>query len=114
MRFLVLENDEDQAELLCQLLRDLDHGVCGIARSARQARTLIALSRPKALLVDVAMSGAIAVARESYQRDGIRSLFVGGIEDEVLIRGLQPIQPYGFIARPMPVPDPPASTGEAD
>lgn len=100
MRFLVAESDERSAELLCQMLRDLGHGVCGIARTARQAVGLIQIAQPRALLVALDLAGALELARTAYRRSGIRTLFAGHA-DAALVRNLHAIQPYGFIAKPL-------------
>ncbi|WP_207478868.1 response regulator [Arenibaculum pallidiluteum] len=105
MRFLVIEDDEAVAELLRQMIEDLEHEVVGTAGTAQEAFHLIETALPDALLVDVDLGrggSGLDVAVHAYIGHGIRSLFVSGNIDGWLRRGMQSIRPYGFLAKPFP------------
>ena len=105
MRFLVVEDEDLVAEVLAAMIEDLGHEVCGTARNASEAFTLIEATRPGALLVDVDLGrggSGLDVAVHAYIRHGLRALFVSAHIDGWLVRSLQAVRPYGFIAKPFP------------
>ena len=105
MRFLVIEDDKQVAELLRQMVEDLGHEVCGTARSSRAATELITAMQPDALVVDIDLGkggSGVDTAVHAYVQHGIRSLFVSGNIDGWMMREVQAIRPYGFLAKPFP------------
>ncbi|WP_207484113.1 response regulator [Arenibaculum pallidiluteum] len=105
MRFLVIEDDKQVCELLCQMVEDLGHEVCGVAHAVRQAQALIETTQPDALVVDVDLGkggSGVDIAVQAYVQRGLRSLFVSGNLDGWVVREVQAIRPYGLIAKPFP------------
>ncbi|WP_374657898.1 response regulator [Phenylobacterium sp.] len=101
---MVVEDDALIALDIVSLLEDMGHEVVAEASDARNALALAQGDRPDLALVDVRLardSDGGVLAQTLYDQLGVRSLFLSGSITEDFRRNMAPINPVGFIDKPL-------------
>lgn len=101
---MVVEDDALIALDIVSLLEDMGHEVVAEASDAGVALALAEDGKPDVALVDVRLardSDGGALARNLYDRLGVRSLFLSGSITEDFRRAMAAINPVGFIDKPL-------------
>ncbi len=104
MRIMVVEDDALIALDMVGLLEEMGHEVVAEAADACTAWDLAAVGRPDVALVDIRLARDTdggKLARKLYDELGVRSLFVSGSITEDFRQAMQPIQPLGFLGKPV-------------
>jgi two-component system, response regulator PdtaR len=104
MRVLIVEDEAIIALDLAMLVADFGHTVCGIAHSASGAIQQAAFQAPDLVLMDIRLangSSGIDAAREIHARYGLRCIFLSANLDEPTKLTLAPLDPIGFIGKPV-------------
>jgi len=103
LEVLVVEDQVLIAIHLQDLVEDAGHRVVAIAHDADSALSAAASERPAIAIMDIRLangSSGVDVARQLYERHGIRCLFVSAnINDEVRSQ-VADLRPLGFIGKP--------------
>lgn len=104
MRIMVVEDDALIALDMVSLLEDLGHEVVAEAADAPTAFELALGEHPDLALVDIRLARNTdggELARRLYDALGVRSLFVSGSITEEFRREMAPINPVGFLGKPV-------------
>ncbi|MBB3891012.1 DNA-binding NarL/FixJ family response regulator [Phenylobacterium haematophilum] len=104
MRIMVVEDDALIALDIVGLLEDMGHEVVAEAADATEAWALAEDGRPDIALVDIRLARGVdggVLARELYDKLGVRSLFVSGSITEEFRRSMAAIKPIGFLGKPL-------------
>lgn len=104
MRIMVVEDDALIALDIVSLLEDMGHQVVAEAADAVTAWRLASDDRPDLALVDIRLARNTdggQLARELYDRLGVRSLFVSGSITDDFRRAMAAINPIGFLGKPV-------------
>ena len=104
VRIMVVEDDALIALDIVGLLEDLGHEVVAEAADATEAWALAEDGRPDIALVDIRLARGVdggVLARELYDKLGVRSLFVSGSITEEFRRSMAAIKPIGFLGKPL-------------
>ena len=106
MRVLIVEDDIIIAMHLAMLVAEFGHEVVATVRSAPEAIAQATVLTPDVALMDIRLvaSSGIDAARELYEQQALRCIFVSANLDEPTQRALLPFEPIEFIDKPvMPV-----------
>lgn len=101
LRILVVEDDAVMGMLLAELLVNMGHAVCGLAKTEAAAVATAARHRPDLMIVDMQLAEGTGVsAVEAIVRTGpIPHVFMSG-------RSLEPVNPDAVVLRkPFREPD---------
>lgn len=104
MRIIVVEDDALIALDIVSLLEDLGHEVVAEAADAGTAFDLAVDDTPDLALVDIRLARNTdggQLARQLYDRLGVRSLFVSGSITDDFRREMAGINPVGFLGKPV-------------
>ena len=104
LRILVVEDEFLIAFDLEDLMSDFGHEVVGVASDMEAALQIADRHRPDLATVDLRLKqGARGadVARQLKERYGIPSLFISGNLDRATCRELAPLDPAGFLGKPV-------------
>ncbi len=104
MRIMVVEDDALIALDMVSLLEDLGHEVVAEAADADTAWDLAEQGKPDLALVDIRLAKNTdggQLARQLYDRLGVRSLFVSGSITEDFRQAMAAINPIGFLGKPV-------------
>ena len=104
MRVLVVEDEFLIALEIEMILVELGHEVVGIVDTCAQAMKLAGQHSPDLATVDLRLRGGDRgedLARNLLEEHGIRSVFISGNLDPATRSLLEPLQPYGFINKPL-------------
>lgn len=104
MRVLIAEDDVIIAMYLEMLVVEFGHEVCATAASATEAIAQAALHGPEVVLMDIRLAGGsngIEAARELYERQSLRCVFLSANLDESTRAMLSPYKPIDFIGKPV-------------
>lgn len=104
MRIMVVEDDALIALDIVSLLEDMGHEVVAEAADAVTAWRLASDDRPDLALVDIRLARNTdggQLARELYDRLGVRSLFISGSITDDFRRAMAAINPIGFLGKPV-------------
>jgi DNA-binding NarL/FixJ family response regulator len=104
MRIIVVEDDALIALDIASLLEDLGHEVCAEAADACTAFALAEHNPPDLAVVDIRLARNTdggRLARKLYDQLGVRSLFVSGSITDDFRREMAPINPLGFLGKPV-------------
>lgn len=100
---LIVEDQVLIAIHLQDLVEEAGLRVTAIAHDAAEAMAATARQRPSFALMDIRLAGGasgIDVARQLYDRYGVRCLFLSANIDDEVRRRVAPFQPFGFIGKP--------------
>lgn len=104
MRIMVVEDDALIALDMVSLLEDLGHEVVAEAADAPTAFELAVGDTPDMALVDIRLArntNGGDLARQLYDRLGVRSLFVSGSITDDFRAAMATINPIGFLGKPV-------------
>lgn len=104
MRIMVVEDDALIALDIVGLLEDMGHVVVAEASDAFTAWELAENGRPDLALVDIRLAKNTdggKLAQKLYDLLGVRSLFVSGSITEAFRLEMAPINPIGFLGKPV-------------
>jgi DNA-binding NarL/FixJ family response regulator len=104
MRIMVVEDDALIALDIVSLLEDMGHEVVAEAADAVTAWRLATDDKPDLALVDIRLARNTdggQLARELYDRLGVRSLFVSGSITDDFRQAMAAINPVGFLGKPV-------------
>ncbi len=91
MRVLIVEDDAIIAKDIAMLVTELGQETCATAASATEA-----CAAPDVVLMDIRLAGGssgIDAARELYERQGLRCIFLSANLDEPTRAALSPYEP---------------------
>jgi DNA-binding NarL/FixJ family response regulator len=102
-KILIVEDEELVSLDMRAIVEDMGVAVTGIARTVDEALASIAADRPHLVLLDISLSGefeGVELARTIDRRWGIPVLFISGHLGDKAVRGLDALNPLGFIVKP--------------
>ena len=104
MRVLIVEDDVIIAMHLAMLVADFGHEVCASVRTSSEAIARAIALTPDFALLDLRLAGGdsgVDVARELYENQAMRCIFVSGNLDESTRTALLPYEPIEFVGEPI-------------
>ena len=104
MRVLIVEDDVIIAMHLAMLVADFGHEVCASVRTSSEAIARAIALTPDFALLDLRLAGGdsgVDVARELYENQAMRCIFVSGNLDESTRTALLPYEPIEFVGKPI-------------
>lgn len=104
MRIMVVEDDALIALDIVSLLEDMGHQVVAEAADAPTALELALGETPDLALVDIRLARNTdggQLARQLYDKLGVRSLFVSGSITDDFRKEMAEINPLGFLGKPV-------------
>jgi DNA-binding NtrC family response regulator len=102
IKILIVEDQFIEANHLRLMLKTAGYIVTGIARTADEARKLIAKDRPGLVLLDIFLSGketGIDLA-ENLRQDNIAFIYLSANSNEEILNMAKATRPYGFLVKP--------------
>ncbi|WP_207458370.1 response regulator [Azospirillum sp. SYSU D00513] len=104
MRVLIVDDEMLIAMHLELLVTQMGHEVCALATDAEEALAAAARCRPTIALMDVRLargSSGVDAAYRLRQEFGIRCIFVSASLDDGVRASLRPLEPLGFVGKPI-------------
>lgn len=103
---LVVEDDEDNAEIVRSVLVQAGYLVPELARSADEAIVAATRVKPALVLMDIQIAGTldgIETARILRERLGLRVIYLTGLADDATLRRAKGTSPLGYLKKPFNV-----------
>lgn len=108
LKILIVEDDQNIAESLSEMLTVLDHNVVGIAASFGEGINILKNNIVELALVDIQLKGektGIDLAAKIREDYGIPFIFTTAFADSETINLATQENPYGYIVKPYGVKD---------
>jgi CheY-like chemotaxis protein len=102
-RILIIEDDQQVASYIEDVLTVAGFAVAGIATTANEALVLAAEHLPQLALIDIQLPGAmdgIKLASLIRVKFNVPAIFLSGLADPDTIRRAEAAQPLGFLQKP--------------
>ena len=102
-RILIIEDDQQVASYIEDVLTVAGFGIAGIATSANEALVLVAQHLPQLALIDIQLPGAIdgiKLASLIRVKFNVPAIFLSGLTDPDTMRRAEAAQPFGFLQKP--------------
>jgi DNA-binding NarL/FixJ family response regulator len=104
LRALIVEDEWLIAMDLAETLRQTGHEVVGLAVDAEEAVAIARESKPDLALMDLRLSNGSSgadAAERLWREAGVRCIFVSANLDGQTVASLRPLEPLGFVAKPI-------------
>jgi DNA-binding NarL/FixJ family response regulator len=104
LRALIVEDEWLIAMDLAETLRQAGHEVVGLAVDAEEAIAIARECKPDLALMDLRLSNGtsgIDAAARLWREAGVRCIFVSANLDGDTVDSLRPLEPLGFVAKPI-------------
>jgi two-component system response regulator HydG len=101
-KILIVEDQFIEANNLKLILKKAGYTVCSIARSVKEALTVIEEEKPELVLLDIQLKGkltGIDLANILRERN-IAFVFLSANSDEAILKEASATKPYGFLVKP--------------
>ena len=102
-KILIVEDEELTSLDMKAIVEDMGIAVTGVAHSVDEALASIAAERPHLVLLDISLAGefeGVELARTIDRRWRIPVLFISGHLGDKAVKGLDELNPLGFIVKP--------------
>jgi len=101
-KILIVEDQFIEANNLKLILKKADYNVCSIARSVKEALTIIEEEKPELVLLDIQLEGKLTGIdlANSLRNRNIAFVFLSANSDEAILKEASATKPYGFLVKP--------------
>jgi two-component system response regulator HydG len=102
-KILIVEDQYIEANNLKRILKEEGYRVCRVARTVKEALTILDDDTPDMVLVDIRLDGelsGIELARSLNQRN-MAFIYVSANSDRPTLEAAKSTRPYGFLVKPL-------------